>query len=223
MNPLRHTFISHCKASETITTSPPNNQGQTYLDIGCGAGIFTESAARLPSTATVTGLDPTPEVIAVARQHARQDPILQPRSGKLRYRNHALEDLPADFPPVDVVSLFEVIEHIRHPAPFLEQCLQRVKPGGWLVGSTIARTASSWFTTKFMAEEVLRLVPRGTHEWGQYIMPEEMREWAVKQRGVEEGSWKCQGVVYVPGVGWREVNGSEAWGNYFFGMRKKAV
>lgn len=89
------------------------------------------------------------------------------------------------------------------------------------MGSTIARTATSWFTTKFMAEEVLGVVPRGTHEWGQYIMPEELRGWVEKQGEVEEGSWTCKGVVYVPGVGWREVGGSEAWGNYFFGFRKR--
>ena len=75
-----------------------------------------------------------------------------------------------------------------------------------------------------MAEDVLGLVPRGTHEWGQYIQPNELWQWARVQPELDaEGGWKVMGVVYVPGFGWKEVGGSEAWGNYFFGMRRKDV
>ena len=124
----------------------------------------------------------------------------------------------------DIISLFEVIEHIQQPSPFLQSILKHLKPGGWLVGSTIARTPVSWFTTKFMAEEVLGIVPRGTHEWSQYIQPHEMKTWAKQQPelSVSEGvGWQVMGVVYVPGIGWRDVRGSETWGNYFFGVKKR--
>ena len=225
MNPLRHDFIRRCLGQEARRP----DEKLRYLDIGCGGGIFAESAARMKNSAGVIAVDPTPEVISVARRHARQDPALLER-GKLRYINAPVEDLAQHIQDpkerqFDVVSLFEVIEHIQHPSPFLQTCLQHVKPGGWLIGSTIARHPVSWFTTKFMAEDVLRLVPRGTHDWDQYIQPQELRDWARRQADLSTSDglgWQLQGVVYVPGVGWKEVSGSETFGNYFFGFKKRA-
>lgn len=220
MNPLRHDFIAACHALKPHST-PQNNL--RYLDIGCGGGIFAESAARLPSTASVTAVDPSVEVVAVARQHARRDPLLQ-EPGRLEYLNQGIEDLPV--PKVqedkyDVVTLFEVIEHISHPAPFLESCLQFVKPGGWLVLSTIARTWTSWAVTKVAAEDIMGLVPRGTHDWSNYINEHELRRFFETQRGWGvNGGVKAMGCVYVPGLGWRMVPGGEQWGNYFFGIRR---
>jgi ubiquinone biosynthesis O-methyltransferase len=225
MNPLRHDFIEKCLAPHAPTSK--NGKGMKVLDIGCGGGIFAESAARRQDVDSVTAIDPTPEVIAIAKQHRRQDPLLM-QPGKLIYRNIPIEGLKAsEHDGFDLISVFEVIEHIQSPAAFLEQVLPHLKPGGWIVGSTIARTGTSWFTTKFMAEDVLRIVPRGTHEWSQYINPEEMREWARSrpELDLEVGGdgWRQMGVVYVPGLGWKEVNGSESWGNYFFGARKRMV
>ncbi|GIZ45261.1 hypothetical protein CKM354_000843600 [Cercospora kikuchii] len=227
MNPLRHQFIRKCLSRDLDYPEIQNGQKKLkFLDIGCGGGIFAESAARSSMTKSVLAIDPTPECIRVAKGHARQDPLLL-EPGRLTYKNIAIEELP--FPEneeegFDVISVFEVIEHIQKPAPFLENVLRHLKPGGWLVGSTIARTGTSWFTTKFVAEEVLRMVPRGTHDWSQYINPGEMREWA---RGRQEldvlvggDGWQQMGVVYVPGLGWKVVDGSEDWGNYFFGVRK---
>lgn len=220
MNPLRHKFLRQCRGIEALDTT----QKLRYLDVGCGGGIFAESAARLPTTASVTAIDPTPEVIAVAKLHQRQDPLLL-EPGRLTYTNTSIENLSPPTSPqegYDIITLFEVIEHIRKPSPFLQSCLAHLKPGGWLVGSTIARTNVSWFTTKLMAEDVLRLVPRGTHDWSQYIQPNELWQWAraLPELDVEAGGWKVMGVVYVPGFGWKEVGGSEEWGNYFFGVRK---
>ena len=193
--------------------------------MGCGGGIFAESAARLPKTDSVTAIDPTPDVIAVAKQHQRQDPLLL-ETRRLKYLNIAIEELSTPTVPengYDIITLFEVIEHIRTPSPFLRSCLTHLRPGGWLIGSTIARTNTSWFTTKLIAEDILRVVPRGTHEWNQYIQPNELRQWARAQSelDVEGSGWKVMGVIYVPGLGWKEVSGSEEWGNYFFGIRKR--
>ncbi|KAK4989678.1 hypothetical protein LTR28_001569, partial [Elasticomyces elasticus] len=191
-----------------------------YLDVGCGGGIFAESAARLRSTANVTAIDPTPEVIAVAEKHRRTDPLLL-EPGRLTYLNKSIEDLPIPASAeqqVDVLSLFEVIEHIQRPSAFLEKCLPHVKPGGWIVMSTIARTWTSWLTTKVVAEDVMRIVPRGTHDWNQYINEAELRTWFAGQSGWGEA--RSMGVMYVPALGWREVRGGEQWGNYFFGVRK---
>ncbi len=197
-----------------------------YLDIGCGGGIFAESAARLETTQSVTGIDPSEDVIAVAREHARQDPIFQQQDGKLEYLHTSVEDLTSAKRPevgkqqeYDIVTLFEVIEHIDYPAPFLASCLEFVKPGGWLVLSTIARTWTSWATTKVVAEELLGVVPKGTHDWAKYINEEELRRFFRGREGWS--TMRSIGCVYVPGLGWKMVPGGERWGNYFFGVRRE--
>ena len=220
MNPLRHDFISSCIESQP---DPTSSNHRRYLDVGCGGGIFAESAARLPQTKSVVGIDPSNQVISVAKAHARQDPLLL-EPGRLEYQNKAVEDLvlPRTLEEqYDVVSLFEVIEHISWPAPFLSSCLPFVKSGGWLILSTIARTWTSWLTTNVVAEEIVRLVPRGTHEWSKYINERELRKFFRAQDGWgRDGALKSQGCVYVPAVGWRMVSGGEKMGNYFFGIRK---
>ncbi|KUJ21904.1 ubiquinone biosynthesis O-methyltransferase [Mollisia scopiformis] len=215
MNPLRHDFIRTCHASQP---DAPLRSGLKYLDIGCGGGIFAESAARLGSTGSVTAIDPSSEVLAVAKGHARRDPGLK---DKLTYLNTSIEGLPlltSAEEQYDLLSLFEVIEHITHPAEFLDKCTPFVKPGGWIVMSTIARTWMSWFTTKLVAEDLARIVPRGTHDWEKYINEEELRAHFLRERGWN--SPRVMGVVYVPGLGWKEVSSSERVGNYFFGIRK---
>ena len=220
MNPLRHDFITSCLASYPDCSSP---QELRYLDVGCGGGIFAESAARMSSTASVTAIDPSSDVLKVARDHARQDPLLH-NTGRLKYLNTSIEDLPIPKSPqeqYDVLTLFEVIEHITQPAPFLVSCLPFVKPGGWLMLSTIARTWMSWLTTKVVAEYVVREVPRGTHDWQQYINEDEIRKFFSEQRGwAGNGAIKSMGCAYVPGLGWKMVSGGERFGNYFLGVRR---
>ncbi|KAI0904967.1 ubiquinone biosynthesis O-methyltransferase [Ustulina deusta] len=221
MNPLRHDFIRSCRASvpDAASDSYPST-GLRYLDIGCGGGIFAESAARLASTSSVTAIDPSPEVLTVARAHARRDPAL---ASKLRYHNTSIEALPVPVNPqqdgYDIVSVFEVVEHVANPAAFLDRVAPFVRPGGWLVLSTIARTWMSWLTTNVIAEDLLRMVPRGTHDWNKYINEDELRHHFLQSRS----GWaepRCMGVVYVPGAGWKEVGGSEKIGNYFFAVRR---
>ena len=215
MNPLRHDFIRACWAAQP--DRPPAPARLRYLDIGCGGGIFAESAARMPSTASVTAVDPSAEVLAVARSHARKDPAL---AARLSYVEGTIESLPvpaSDGDKFDIVSLFEVLEHVEAPGEFLDRCAPFVKPGGWLVTSTIARTWMSWFTTNFMAEDVLGIVPKGTHDWRKYINEDELRGYLLSKGW---SSPRCMGVVYIPGLGWREVAGSEKIGNYFFAVRR---
>lgn len=217
MNPLRHDFLQTCHANQPNPPSPTHKL--RYLDVGCGGGIFAESAARLPTTASVTAIDPTPEVLKIARAHAAKDPSLD----KLTYVAGTIETLPLPTPDklFDVVSVFEVLEHVDKPAAFLERCGAFVAPGGWLVMSTISRTWTSWFTTNFMAEDVLGIVPKGTHDWEKYINADELRNFFAKRDG-----WSTpvvMGVVYIPGLGWKEVPGSENVGNYFLAVRKASA
>lgn len=220
MNPLRHQFISFCLESQP---DPPPTSKRRYLDVGCGGGIFAESAARLHQTEKVIGIDPSNEVISIAKEHARQDPLLL-EPGRLEYRNQSIEDLTVPRTTkeeFDIVSLFEVVEHINQPAPFLTSCLPFVKPGGWLILSTIARTWTSWLTTKVVAEDVVGLVPRGTHDWTKYVNQQELRKFFQAREGWgKNGGLRSQGCLYVPGLGWKMVDGGERWGNYFFGVRK---
>ncbi|KAK4034431.1 S-adenosyl-L-methionine-dependent methyltransferase [Parachaetomium inaequale] len=218
MNPLRHDFIQACLASSP-TTSPPYSNLR-YLDVGCGGGIFAESAARLPTTASVTAIDPSPTILAVARAHAKRDPSLGGK--KLTYLSETIESLPLPAEPADrfdVVSVFEVVEHVDYPAAFLDRVGEFVKPGGWLVLSTIARTWTSWVTTNLVAEDILGVVPKGTHDWYKYINEGELRGYFGGKGGVW-GPPRVMGVVFVPGLGWREVRGSEKVGNYFLGVQR---
>lgn len=215
MNPHRHDFIRSCLSS--TSTPPPSTL--RYLDVGCGGGIFAESAARLPTASSVTAIDPSSTILSIAKAHAARDPSLI-GTGKLEYRNATIESLDkSEEGKFDVVTCFEVVEHVDDPAAFLDHCGRFVKPGGWLVLSTIARTWMSWFTTNLVAEDILGIVPKGTHDWRKYINEEEMRKHFSKRR--EWDSPRVMGVVYVPGVGWKEVPGSEKVGNYFFAVRKK--
>jgi ubiquinone biosynthesis O-methyltransferase len=213
MNPLRHDFIHKC---QNTYGGPPAHQLR-YLDIGCGGGIFAESAARLPTTKSVTAIDPTEGVLNIAKAHAKRDPAL---ASKLTYLNTSVEGLESK-EPYDIVSVLEVIEHVNAPSTFLDAVTPHIRPGGWLIMSTIARTWVSWFTTNFMAEDVLGIVPKGTHDWNKYVNCEELEGYFAGR-----GGWSkpvVQGVVYVPGVGWKEVNGSEKLGNYFIGVRREPV
>jgi polyprenyldihydroxybenzoate methyltransferase / 3-demethylubiquinol 3-O-methyltransferase len=134
----------------------------------------------------------------------------------LTYRRASIEELPGD--EFDVVSVFEVVEHVDEPARFLARCADFVRPGGWLVLSTIARTWASWLTTNVVAEDILRIVPKGTHDWYKYINEEELAAFFGSRGGWN--SPRCAGLVYVPGLGWKEVAGSEKLGNYLWGVRR---
>jgi len=260
MNPLRHEFIASCLADspppaiQDPTSSTPNLH---YLDVGCGGGIFAESLARTipldPSAASptptraasMTAVDPSPTLIQIAREHGRMDPTVDAhlRSGKFRYLNTTLEDVLSttpETPQFDMVTLFEVIEHIdpttTTPQAFLANCLRALKPGGWLIGSTISRTFPSWILNQVIAEAPwpIGVVPRGTHEWSKFVNPPELKSWAQEglmraaDTGVSRGGpgvlegmrWKCVGTIYVPGFGWKIVPGSEDWGNYFWAVKK---
>ncbi|KAL3229792.1 Ubiquinone biosynthesis O-methyltransferase, mitochondrial [Nakaseomyces bracarensis] len=185
----------------------------SVLDIGCGGGLLGESMARLPFISSVYGIDLTPEVIAVAREHAKQDPALV---NKLDYDLKALEDVKEKY---DIVTCFEMLEHVDYPSEILKHAWNRLNPGGVLYVSTINRDPISWFTTIFMAEEVLSIVPKGTHHLSKYINSKEIREWFSKNQPHRHKILDCKGMMYLPLKGWVEHECPD-FGNYFMAVRK---
>lgn len=109
-----------------------------------------------------------------------------------------------------------MIEYIDNFIVFFDKVWFFVKLGGWFVMSIMVRIWISWFIMNFMVEDVLGIVFKGMYDWNKYINEEELRRYFVGKEGWV--SLRVLGVVYVFGVGWKEVEGSERLGNYFFGI-----
>ena len=161
--------------------------GLTALDVGCGGGVLSEPLARLG--ATVTGLDPAPTNLAVARTHAE-------RSGlSIDYRGETIEEVAGQGERFDLVLAMEVVEHVPDMPAFVAACCEAVRPGGLLFLATINRTARAFALAIVGAEYVLGWLPRGTHDWTKFVTPDELG------RAVEGGGLSVTdeaGVVYNP-------------------------
>lgn len=140
--------------------------GLAVLDVGCGGGLISEPLARLG--ATVTGIDPTADAIAVARRHAEAQGLA------IDYRTATVEDLLADGAGFDAVICMEVIEHVPNQAAFVRSLGQLVRPGGVLVMSTLNRTWKAYALAIVGAEYVLGWLPRGTHDWNRFVTTDEL-------------------------------------------------
>jgi 2-polyprenyl-6-hydroxyphenyl methylase / 3-demethylubiquinone-9 3-methyltransferase len=136
--------------------------GKTALDVGCGAGLMCEPLARLG--ATVTGVDAAPENIAVARDHAAGQGLV------VDYRCADVAALSGQF---DLVSSMEVVEHVSDPAAFVAALAARLAPGGLMILSTPNRTALSRLGLITIGEG-LGGIPKGTHDWDKFLMPDEL-------------------------------------------------
>ncbi|VEU20013.1 DEKNAAC100260 [Brettanomyces naardenensis] len=185
------------------------------LDIGCGGGILSESLARLPIVESVKGIDMTPEVIKVANEHKELDPCLE---GKLSYEIVSLDRI-ADDEKYDMITMMELLEHVDYPATVMKQALSHLNPGGYLFVSTINRDLVSWFTTIFMGEYVLGIVPIGTHTYLKYIKESELKEYLDEFKNDFEVV-DSKGCAYFPAVGWF-YTGINDMGNYMMAIRRK--
>ena len=145
--------------------------GVRVLDVGCGAGLFSEGLARLG--AEVTGIDPCTDNITAARLHAEADGELE----GLTYLATTIEDHSQSLlEKYDAVVASEVIEHVDNQELFLEKCSAVIKPSGSIFLTTENKTFLSWVVMILGAEYVLGLIPRGTHEWHKFISPERISE-----------------------------------------------
>lgn len=161
INPLRVKFIM-----DNIETPNPR-----ILDVGCGGGILSEALAK--AGARVSGIDLSLPSLEAARQHAHAGGL------QIEYRAVAAEQLAAEQPEsFDAVTCLEMLEHVPEPRKVIAACARLVKPGGRVFFSTINRTLKSLVAVILIGENILRLLPRGTHDYRKLIRPAELKTWS---------------------------------------------
>ncbi len=167
INPLRLEWIDERVSLE----------GKTVLDIGCGGGILSESMVR--RGARVTAIDMAEAPLAVGRLHLRQSGL------HVDYQKSTAEAFAESHPGAfDVVTCLEMLEHVPDPSAVVAACHRLVKPGGHVFFSTINRNPKSWLFAIVGAEYVLKLLPKGTHEYAKFIRPSELDSW-IRDTGLE--------------------------------------
>jgi 2-polyprenyl-6-hydroxyphenyl methylase/3-demethylubiquinone-9 3-methyltransferase len=149
--------------------------GKRIADVGCGGGILAESMEQ--RGAKVTGIDLSAKAISVARLHQYES------ASTVDYRVGSAESLAAEMPGTfDVVACLELLEHVPDPASTVAACAALARPGGTVLFSTINRNPKSYVQAIIGAEYVLRLLPRGTHDWSRFVRPSELATFARRAR-----------------------------------------
>ena len=167
INPLRTKFIM-----DNIDTPNPR-----ILDVGCGGGILSEALAK--AGARVTGSDLSLPSLEAARLHASAGGL------EIDYLYQDVEQIAQENEGgFDAVTCMEMLEHVPEPAKVIAACAQALKPGGRAFFSTINRTLKSLFAVILVGENILRLLPRGTHTYSKLIRPSELKAWS-KQSGLD--------------------------------------
>ncbi len=179
INPLRLDYIERRSGGLA---------GRHTLDVGCGGGILAEAMAR--AGAKVTGIDLSDKALAVARLHQLESGV------DVDYRLSAAETLAAEAPAsFDVVTCMELLEHVPDPASTVAACAKLVKVGGLAVFSTINRNAKAYLFAVIGGEYVLRLLPRGTHDYARFLKPSELAAFG-RSAGLEADD--LVGMTYNP-------------------------
>ncbi|HKM37019.1 MAG TPA: bifunctional 2-polyprenyl-6-hydroxyphenol methylase/3-demethylubiquinol 3-O-methyltransferase UbiG [Thiopseudomonas sp.] len=144
---------------------------QKVLDVGCGGGILSEAMAL--RGAHVTGIDMGEAPLAVARLHQLESGV------DVTYRQITAEELAEEMPgQFDVVTCLEMLEHVPDPASIIRACYTLVKPGGHVFFSTINRNPKAYLFAIIGAEYIMRMLPRGTHDFKKFIRPSELGAWS---------------------------------------------
>ncbi|MYM75553.1 bifunctional 2-polyprenyl-6-hydroxyphenol methylase/3-demethylubiquinol 3-O-methyltransferase UbiG [Duganella sp. FT134W] len=159
--------------------------GKNVIDIGCGGGILTESMAR--KGATVTGIDLGEKALKVADLHSLESGVA------VRYKLIAAEDMAAQEPgQYDVVTCMEMLEHVPDPGAIVRAAAALVKPGGHLFFSTLNRNPKAYLFAVIGAEYILRMLPKGTHDYDKFITPSELSQY-IRSAGLEVAGFKGMG------------------------------
>ena len=178
LNPVRLGYIADRVALK----------GARALDIGCGGGLLSEALAR--AGAHVTAIDLAPAVLDVARLHLHESGLT------VDYRETSAEMLAQELPgQFDVITCLEMLEHVPDPASVIRACARLLKPGGKLFLSTLNRTPLAFGAAILGAEHVLRLLPRGTHHYAQFLKPSEIAT-DLRAAGLELDD--LSGIAYNP-------------------------
>ena len=166
--------------------------GASVLDVGCGGGLLSEAMAN--AGGDVTAIDLAPELVRIARLHGLETGI------QADYRVQSVESLAAERPAsYDVVTCMEMLEHVPDPGAILAACAALLKPGGRLFVSTLNRTPAAFALAIVGAEYVARLLPKGTHQYRDFIKPSELGAW-LRAAGLELED--VSGLMYEP---WRNA------------------
>ncbi len=178
VNPLRTGFISEHAAIE----------GRRILDVGCGGGILSEALASLG--AEVTGIDLSEDLIEIAELHGLESGL------HVHYRKISAEVLAAEQPEYfDCITCMEMLEHVPEPESVVTACSDLVKPGGRIFFSTLNRKLKSYLAAVIGAEYILRMIPKGTHDFKTFIKPSELSAWG-RHAGLEIEA--ITGIEYNP-------------------------
>ncbi len=162
--------------------------GKKVVDVGCGGGILAESMAR--KGASVTGIDLSDKALKVADLHSLETGI------SVRYEKIAAEELAArEAGQYDVVTCMEMLEHVPDPSSIVQACATLAKPGGQIFFSTLNRNPKAYLLAILGAEYLLRMLPRGTHDYAKFITPAELARF-TREAGLEINGLK--GLSYNP-------------------------
>jgi 2-polyprenyl-6-hydroxyphenyl methylase/3-demethylubiquinone-9 3-methyltransferase len=199
INPLRLDWIDRLAALA----------GKRVLDVGCGGGILAEAMAQ--RGARVTGIDLSAKPLRVAQLHALESGV------QVDYRETSAEAMAAESPAgYEIVTCMEMLEHVPDPASTVRACSALAKRGGWVFFSTINRNPKSFLFAIVGAEYVLRLLPRGTHEYAKFIRPSEL---AAMARQADLEVVEILGMTYNP-LTRRADLGRDTDVNYLVACRK---
>lgn len=178
INPLRVGYIDRIASLA----------GKRILDVGCGGGILSESMAQ--RGAEVSGIDMGEAPLKVAKLHGLESGIL------INYRQITVEQLADEAPEsFDVVTCMEMLEHVPDPASIIDACARLTRPGGKLFFSTLNKNPKSYLFAILGAEHLLKLVPKGTHDFNKFIRPSQLGRW-IRDAGLRLDD--ITGMTYNP-------------------------
>lgn len=160
--------------------------GKEVLDLGCGGGFMAEALAQ--RGASVVGVDPAEDAILAAQRHAASMGLL------ITYSRGTAERIPLEDDSVDIVVSVDVLEHVADLEASLNEIKRVLRPGGFFIFDTINRNPLASFIVITLAERVIGLLPRGTHDASMFIRPKELKI-ALRDRGFDEIEFKGLGPV----------------------------